>query len=344
MLASNTKLFTTAAALQRLGGPDRRLATTVHLGGEVRSRVLRGNLYLVGDGDPALNSAKFRRAGLPHTPIKPLARAVKRAGVRRVAGRLVADDTIFDRIRGVPYSNWGTTSELSGPLGGLTFDSASGATNPAITTAKVLRRKLRKLGVKVKRVKLGRLPAELREREPLALTRSPRLAALVKRTNIASDNFYAEMLLKRLWARPWARKGTTRDGARAAARYAATLGATVKLRDGSGLSSGNRASPREVVDLLAAMRGEPAARAFETSLPKAGRQGTLADRMRNTPAEKRCRAKTGTLNGVSTLSGYCTTRTGARLIAFSILMNGVDVTRARMLQDRMVRAIVRYRP
>ena len=62
--------------------------------------------------------------------------------------------------------------------------------------------------------------------------------------------------------------------------------------------------------------------------------------MRGTAAEGRCRGKTGTINGVSALSGYC--KRNGRTIAFSILMNGVDITAAQHAQDGMVAAIARY--
>ena len=75
----------------------------------------------------------------------------------------------------------------------------------------------------------------------------------------------------------------------------------------------------------------------------AGKAGTLSDRMRRSPAKGRCRAKTGTLNGVSNLAGYCSARSGARL-AFAFLMSGVSVWTAHPLQDRMAAALVRYRP
>jgi D-alanyl-D-alanine carboxypeptidase/D-alanyl-D-alanine-endopeptidase (penicillin-binding protein 4) len=88
------------------------------------------------------------------------------------------------------------------------------------------------------------------------------------------------------------------------------------------------------------MREHAAERAFKRSLPKAGKQGTLAGRMRGTAAEGRCRAKTGTISGVSALSGYC--RSKGPAMAFSILMNGVDTTRARQLQDRIAALIARY--
>ena len=78
--------------------------------------------------------------------------------------------------------------------------------------------------------------------------------------------------------------------------------------------------------------------AFFGSLPVAGRDGTLYDRMRRGPARGQCRAKTGTLSNVSALSGYCTARSGD-LYAFSVLMNGVYPSSARRLQDNIAQAI-----
>jgi serine-type D-Ala-D-Ala carboxypeptidase/endopeptidase (penicillin-binding protein 4) len=168
--------------------------------------------------------------------------------------------------------------------------------------------------------------------------RSPKLARLVDETNETSNNFFAEMLLKRVGAGE-GRRGTTRGGARRVRAFARGLGSKVRPRDGSGLSRANRASPRDVGRLLAGMLDHDAGRAFAASLPAAGREGTVRHRMRGTAAQGRCRAKTGTLTGVSALSGYCDT--GGRMLVFSILMNGVDVTAARSIQDRMAAAVAR---
>jgi serine-type D-Ala-D-Ala carboxypeptidase/endopeptidase (penicillin-binding protein 4) len=78
------------------------------------------------------------------------------------------------------------------------------------------------------------------------------------------------------------------------------------------------------------------------SLAVAGQSGTLSDRMRGTAAQGRCRAKTGTISGVSNLAGYCTSRSGART-AFAFLMSG-SVWSAHPLQNKMAAALARYRP
>jgi D-alanyl-D-alanine carboxypeptidase/D-alanyl-D-alanine-endopeptidase (penicillin-binding protein 4) len=163
----------------------------------------------------------------------------------------------------------------------------------------------------------------------------------VRLMNKPSDNFFAEILTKDL-AMQTGGLGTTATGARLAAGFARRLGARARLADGSGLSRANRASPYRVVRLLDAMAERDEFDYWYDSLPVAGRDGTLKDRMRSGPARGRCRGKTGTLSNVSALSGYCTARSG-ELYAFSILMNGVYTPGARVLQDRMAQALAAQR-
>lgn len=112
--------------------------------------------------------------------------------------------------------------------------------------------------------------------------------------------------------------------------------------DGSGLSRANRTTPRDVVDLLVSMDATEFAEPMLISLSVAGQSGTLAERMRGTAAQGRCRAKTGTLIGISNLAGYCRSRSGART-AFAFLMSG-SVWSAHRLQNKMAAALARYRP
>jgi serine-type D-Ala-D-Ala carboxypeptidase/endopeptidase (penicillin-binding protein 4) len=345
VLASNSKLFTTAATLHRLG-VDHRLETRLYPQprSALHRHAIRGNVVIVGDGDPALASRGFaRRNDLPLTPIGALAKKLRKEGIQRVLGKVEADDTVFDRKRGVPTTGVDATGELS-PLSGLSYDSGydnSGyAHRPELRAARALRAKLRKHGIRVTGgISHGNLSQRALDRGPVAKVRSPGMSTLVTATNRPSNNFYAEMLLKRLGAGPSA-KGTTRRGASLAERFASKLGTSVRMENGSGLSRDNQASPKAVGHLLQAMSRLPEHLAFRRSLPLAGHQGTLAHRMRGTAADGNCRAKTGTLSYVSALSGYC--RAGHGLVAFSILMNSVDVSRARAEQDRMVALIARY--
>jgi serine-type D-Ala-D-Ala carboxypeptidase/endopeptidase (penicillin-binding protein 4) len=170
---------------------------------------------------------------------------------------------------------------------------------------------------------------------------SPPMERLIRLTNKPSDNFFAEMLLKDL-ALQSSGKGTTRRGTQIAARFARGIGSRVRLVDGSGLSRSDRASPYRVGRLLRAMLNREEFDAFYASLSRAGSDGTLAHRLRSGPAHGRCRGKTGTLSNVSALSGYCRARSGDMYV-FSILMNGVSVSAAHRLQDRMAQTIAGVR-
>lgn len=377
ILASNTKLFTTAALLGRLG-PRTRLKTTVWAVGRLnRAGVLRGDLYLRGAGDPALAMPAFAKRHRPRisTNLLALTGQVRAAGIRRVTGRLYADDTIFDRLRGVADSGY-RTSMYIGPLSGLALNSGYTspstrhfASDPARLAADRLLRALRRAGISIpKAVALGKLPrvpaGSLRTgvtkkgdprdsggtasasaskprklvRQRLGVVRSPNVAVLSEQINVHSDNFFAETMIKTLGAMQTG-KGTTAAGARVVMRHARSLGSNARIVDGSGLTRGNTASARNVVRLLTAVAATPYGEAFRGTLPLAGRDGTLVDRMKGTAAYRSCEAKTGTLTGVSALSGYCDTRSG-RTITFSILMNATaSGTTARYYQDRITARI-----
>jgi serine-type D-Ala-D-Ala carboxypeptidase/endopeptidase (penicillin-binding protein 4) len=340
--ASNQKLFVTAALLAELG-PTARLETRVYARGKLGGRgdsVVGGDLVLVGDGDPSFGTGRFARANdQPATRVSQLARNVAAAGVKRVEGRILADDSIFDRERRAG-------PDLS-PLSGLSFnngyDGGDYAHSPELVAAKGLKSALRKRGVRVDgQVGRANLPAATLESEPLAAVASPTVAKLIEETNVPSNNFFAEMLLKRLAATS-GRKGTRHRGNDKVETFAASVGTAVESVDGSGLSRKNRVSPEHVGQLLVAMaKDEQNAAAFRDSLPVAGREGTVADRMRGTAAEGNCATKTGTLSDVSALSGYCDA--DGHTVVFSTLMNDANVDAARRAQDRIAAAVARYQP
>ena len=346
-LASNMKLFTTATALARLG-TDSRIPTLLKTDGGIdRNGVLRGSLYLVGAGDPALGTPSFYRRFLGGlgTNVFQLKRQVREAGIEAVTGRLYADDSVFDRLRGVADSGYATSPEI-GPLSGLSFNSGystpSGygfATDPALTAASTLAQSLRGAGVRISpTVALGTAPPFSTE---LARVESPPLTQIANVTNVYSDNFFAEMLLKLLGAR-FGGAGTTAAGARVVEAFARGHESAVNAVDGSGLTRSNRASPAQVVGLLRSMRETAVGDEFIQDLALTGQEGTVADRMEGTAAYGRCRTKTGTIRAVSNLSGYCFNRSG-RVIVFSILMASVrDLGLAHLEQDLIAAEIAGY--
>ena len=347
-LASNMKLFTTSTALAKLG-PEARIMTKVFESGTIdASGVLHGNLYLQGGGDPALGTPGFYNsylAGLG-TNLFALTPQIKAAGITSVTGRLYADATIFDSLKGVKDSGY-ATSPYIGPLSGLAFNSgfagqtsSSGfSADPAKLAASKLVRNLRGAGVEVPtQVALAPTPVNAKR---VAIVQSPTLTRIVDTTDVYSDNFFAEMLMKLLGAR-FGGAGTTAAGAAVVSSFARSLGSGVHAVDGSGLTRSNRASPQQVVNLLLGMRSQPAGEQFVEDLAVAGQEGTGDERMRGTPAYGNCRVKTGTLTGVSNLSGYCFNPSGREMV-FSILMGTVpSTTQAHIDQDRIAGLVASY--
>ncbi|HEV3378875.1 MAG TPA: D-alanyl-D-alanine carboxypeptidase/D-alanyl-D-alanine-endopeptidase, partial [Thermoleophilaceae bacterium] len=335
--------FVAATALARFG-TEGTLGTEVLGRGELDEEgVWRGDLYLRGGGDPTFGSRRFtsRSYGSGAT-VEDLATLLDEAGVERVTGRIYGDESRHDSLRGGPYSGFGVSIWV-GPLSALSFNrglaSESGSgyqTSPPAFAALRLDAALEARGIRVRLApRAGTAPAGA---PVIASVDSPPMATLVRLMNKPSDNFMAEVLLKDIAMQANGR-GTTAAGARLVAGHARRLGARARIADGSGLSRGNRASPYRVVRLLTAMnQQEDQFDPWYASLAIAGRDGTLKKRMRSGPARGRCRAKTGTLSNVSTLSGYCTARSGD-MYAFSILMNNVYTSGAKVLQDRMAQAI-----
>jgi D-alanyl-D-alanine carboxypeptidase/D-alanyl-D-alanine-endopeptidase (penicillin-binding protein 4) len=345
ILASNTKLFTTAAALARYG-VEGTLGTEVLGTGELDTEgVFHGSIYLRGGGDPTFGSRSFtRRSYGGGAAVQDLAALLEDTGIERIAGRVYGDESAFDSLRGGPDSAYGV-SPWVGPLSGLSYNRGlfteggrGYQANPPAFAAARLDDALEALGVTVRlKPRAGVTPPDARV---LASVESPPMERLIRLTNKSSDNFFAEMLLKDL-ALQARGVGTTAAGAQIAAGHARRLGARATIVDGSGLSRGNRASPASIVRLLSAIYGDDDFDPFVGSLPVAGQDGTLSDRMRREPARWRCRGKTGTLSNVSALSGYCEAVSGDNY-AYSILMNGVYPTGARRLQDRMLQALAKY--
>jgi D-alanyl-D-alanine carboxypeptidase/D-alanyl-D-alanine-endopeptidase (penicillin-binding protein 4) len=174
----------------------------------------------------------------------------------------------------------------------------------------------------------------------VAVDSSPRVDTMLRAMGKNSDNFTAEMLLKAVGAKAYGR-GTTSGGARRARQALRDLGLSLtgsRVVDGSGLSSKDRTTTGLLARLLAAASRNAAIGApLRRSLSVAGRDGTLKNRMTKGPARGVVRAKTGTLNISSALSGY------AGPYAFSVIVNGraVNQTAAHALQDRIAQYLAR---
>lgn len=320
-LASNMKLFTTSTALLKFG-PEERLTTTAWNTGTLLAGQLNGDLVLRGGGDPTLTSAG----------INTLASRVRAAGVTSISGRVVYDESFFDSARGVPVT--GVSGGIGASLSGLFYPG--GPKKAAQDFVAAL--KARDIAVSAD-TRSGELPRATSVQ--VASFGSPTMAELAADTNIPSNNFLAETLVKAIGAQHGS-GGSTVAGLNVIKPLWAKRGAPVKAENGSGLTVKDRATPKAVGRLLISMlREEPAmTQAWTESLAVAGGSGTLASRMRGTAAAGRCRGKTGTLNGVSALSGYCFA--SGHTIVFSFLMSKISDARAHLIQDKMTALVSRY--
>ena len=196
---------------------------------------------------------------------------------------------------------------------------------PAEHAATLLKRLLEARGVRI----YGRSLARYEQQLPtegltvLAEHRSPPLVEAIRVVNKTSQNLHAEVLL-RLAARARSPAAIlTRAALEAAQEFFRSIGIAerdVAIFDGSGLSRRNLITPEATVKLLQYVAQQPWGEAFLSTLPVAGTDGTLQERMKGTPAEGRVQAKTGSLGNVNALSGYATSLAGRRVI-FSMFGN-----------------------
>jgi D-alanyl-D-alanine carboxypeptidase/D-alanyl-D-alanine-endopeptidase (penicillin-binding protein 4) len=325
--ASLEKIYTTSTALLRLGPTATFTTTVLGTGSKAPNGVWNGNLYLKGGGDPTFGSVGFDRTWYgTGTTLHSLIVALLRAtDITAVHGRIVGDESYFDSLRGTPATGFGSSAEVEGELSALAYDrgfvNSQGTalqTRPALYATQQFAGGLRAFGLMLPRARVsaGRAPASATW---LASVQSPQLSTLIDLTNTPSDNFFAETLLKDIGARLGG-AGTTAGGAAVVrAELQSTFGINPTLNDGSGLSRYDSTSPTQIVTVLQAMAGNSA---FVNSLALMGETGTLQNEGLGTIAQNNCRGKTGTLDDVADLAGYCAGRDGHRL-AFAFMANGL---------------------
>lgn len=344
--ASTMKVLTAAAAFDILG-PNNRFQTEVRAGANPVDGIIRGDLWLVGGGDPVLATeqrvVQFTRPQ-PYTSLDTLADRVAAAGIRQIEGRVVGDESRYDSIRYV--QSWPRrfiTSGEIGPLSALTVNdgfSTAGHpgvafTNPPAGAGAIFQQLLEARGVRVQGG--GGVGTAAAGSIRLASIESAEIGEIVSAMLRDSDNGTAEMLVKEMGLRAYG-KGSTAAGVKAMGQAFSNGGALnsgIKLVDGSGLSPTNRLSCRLLTSVLA---GAP--ESVRSGLPIAGRTGTLSRRFLDTPIEGKLRAKTGSLDGVASLAGYAINTTDQTL-TFAYMANRIpEALSAQTLQDALAAALV----
>jgi len=320
--ASNTKLFTTAAALGILG-PDYRFETGVYTDGWVDKKgVVRGNLYMVGAHDFTWSEYFYPTARFP---VEQLVAQLKAKGIHKVTGKVhVHGEFVVDGKR---FSTYKASVHRKAAL-------------------KLFYKVLKSNKISVKKGETFALFHPPQGAKPLAVWRSVPLSVATWPVNSVSHNEFADSLCRHIGLVK-RNKSTYEAGGAEVVAFVKRLGINtkgMKLNDGSGLSHDNRVTASQLVGLIKAMRKRPEGQAWFRTMSKGGVDGTLKGRLRVPDTQGRVFAKTGTLNGVITTSGVLVNRHNGHTYAFAMLMNDVPRARsggsgrsiARNVQDRVL--------
>ena len=314
--ASTMKVVTAVTSLDRLGG-DYQLKTRLYYTGEVVDSTLWGSLYLVGGMDPMFGINDLRN----------FAERVRQLGIRSLRGSIVTDRSMKDELE----------------LGeGWCWDDD----NPKLTPLLVERRadfldrmvtELSAVGIRLDSV------TTFEERPPLDAIQLAEcrhsIDELLLRMMKDSDNLYAECLYYQLAAsfghQP-ARAAHARALEKQLAKQIGLDSGRYRFADGSGLSLYNYVSPELMTSLLRyAWRSDRIREHLVPSLPVAGVDGTLKERMTKSAAYRNVKAKTGTLTGISSLAGYLTAGNGHQF-AFCIINQGIVKAKSgKAFQDKV---------
>jgi serine-type D-Ala-D-Ala carboxypeptidase/endopeptidase (penicillin-binding protein 4) len=341
--ASVEKLWTTTAVLNRLGA-DFRLDTTVLGAGHLSHGVWHGNLYLHGGGDPTFGDSGFNHVwndGYGPTPNELIAQ-LRRRGIRRVTGRVFGDESLFDHRRGGLITDYkADTPDLGGQLSALTYDHGTVMRhdNPATFAAHQFVQTMRAAGMEAAAAHHDGIAP--RDAQLLATVASPPMSVMLRLMNVPSDDLFAELFAKQLGVR-FGDGGTIASGARVIAQtIVSRYGLFPKIRDGSGLGRQDRTSPEQIVQLLTALWHTQLGDQLAATLPTVGVNGTVQSIGLKTAAAGHCIAKTGSLDDVTNLAGYCSARGGQQL-AFAFFIDGPENSTGFWLESKMLAAIARY--
>lgn len=320
--ASTMKILTAVTALDKLGGAylyKTRLCYT----GTVRNsiRTLEGHLYIIGGMDPRLG----------HDDLRSFAMAVKELGIDTIRGNVYADRTMKDAdIAGEGWC-WDDDNPVLSPLVYGRKDNLLARFATVLADA----------GIYLE----GELLTKACPSDAMELcVQTHTIEQILHRMMKESDNLYAESMFYQI--------GLTKGKPSTARKAKAVMEALMKkmrmdrrphrFADGSGLSLYNYVSAEiEVAFLRYAYNNTDIYSNLLPALPVAAKSGTLEKRMTKTPAAGNVRAKTGTLTGISSLAGYCTTAGGHEL-CFAIINQGVmKSSAAKAFQDKVCAELCR---
>ena len=388
--ASNMKLLTTATALEVLG-KDYRFNTSLYTTGKLSNGVLKGDVYLKGQGDPTLSMEDLQQ----------FAEELKAKGIHKVDGRIVGDDKWFDddlltpgiwvgdesyyyaapisALTTSPNTDYDSGTIIVEAIGSVVGELPSIKVTPNIGDLQIVNKAqtvvagetntitIERLYQTNKIVISGNLPIDKTKKEWVTVQHptthtltmfqailteagieytkdkvfqaaTPKFAQLVATKHSMpleqllipymklSNNGIADILVKTM-GRIINHRGSTKDGLKVLEEYGKSINLNMadwRFEDGSGMSHENSVSSLLLSELLFKVQGEDWFTTYFTSLPVAGNAdrmvgGTLRTRLKDPLTAGKVYAKTGSLTGVSTLSGYLEASSGQSYI-FSVLV------------------------
>ena len=317
--ASTMKMVTAVAAIDCLGS-SYQLKTQLRYSGTVSDKTLVGNIYCIGGLDPRFNNDDMRA----------FVESLRKMEIDTIRGKIVADVSMKDRdLLGEGWC-WDDKNPVLSPLLVNRKDNFMETFISMLTNTGIY------LDITTDK---GTAPHGTFE----LCTRTHTIDQILQRMMKKSDNLYAEALFYQIAAQQGSRYATAKQAAAAIKRLINKIGLNAsdyRIADGSGLSLYNYLTPEVEVELLKyAWNNEDIYYYLYNSMPIAGQDGTLQNRMRGTHAAGNVRAKTGTVTGVSSLAGYCTSANGHEL-CFAIINNGLlSTSKGRMFQDCVCQAL-----
>lgn len=323
--ASITKLITSAAALMKLGLSYEFKTVLYTDDNNLSDGIINGNVYLKGYGDPDFS----------YDDIGKLVNQVLNWNITEITGNIIYDVSFLDTIHyGLANYYQGDTGPSYWPyVSAINLDKNKKISNPASYTAEVIYTELQNQNVRIDGIVIaGITPTSSKELGKV--TRS--ICDVLAYMNKASDNHSAITVYKVLGAEVKSPPGSLENGSEVIIDFLSAVGIdrnNYEILEGSGLSRYNMVTSDVFIMLLKYMYDKVNTfDCFYKTLAVAGIDGTLKERMKGTEAEKNVHAKTGTLNSVSTLSGYAVSRDN-ELIIFYIAMNGFG-TKANYYRKR----------
>lgn len=313
--ASTMKTITAITALDRLGG-SYQFKTELCYTGRVDSTTLNGDVYCVGGFDPRFN----------RDDMQAFAEALHKMGVDTIRGNLYADCSMKDDDRLGEGWCWDDDNPVLSPLVFQRKDIFMDKFLDAIHRA----------GITV----VGNVSEKRKPQDANCIvSRFHTIDQVLMRMLKESDNLYAESMYYQIAASTGNRPATAKDAKNIERQLITRLGLNAsryRLADGSGLSLYNYVSPElEVKFLRYAFDNQNIYNHLLPALPIAGVDGTLKKRMHSQFTRGNVHAKTGTVEGIVSLCGYCTAANGHHL-CFSIINQGVmHGSNGRSFQDKV---------